>query len=174
MTAQVEEDRWGLAAVARLDRFVDDGADRMGALRRGNGPLGPSELQGRVEAGRWWVGDRLDVAVIHQRRHERRHPVVTEAAGMDALRNEAVAESVHLHQRRHLPRVAKVVGVLAARNRRAGLWLRGEEAGLGLALQPVAQERERQAGEVAAAADTANAADGHRLPAPPLPRPLPT
>src|SRR5260370_38396987 len=102
MTAQVEEDRWGLAAVARLDRFVDDGADRMGALRRGNRPLGPSELHGRVEDGPLWVGDRLDVAVIHQPRHERRHPVITEAAGMDAPRNEALAESGHAPQRRHL------------------------------------------------------------------------
>src|SRR5205814_10338682 len=110
VTAQVEENGRRLAAIARLDGFVDDGADRVRALRRWNRPLRPRKLYGRVKDGALRVGHPLDIAMIDQCRYQRRHSVVAQTTSMDAIGNEGVAERVHLHERRHLPGVAKVVG----------------------------------------------------------------
>ena len=84
--------------------------------------------------------------------------MVAQAAGVDRLGHEVVAERVHLDQRRHLGGVAEVVGIGAAGQARRGLGLDGDDAvGLAAAEGP-AQPREGQAGEVRAAA---GAADDH-------------
>src|SRR2546422_977834 len=162
-SAHDEEDGWRLAAIASLDGLVDDGADRVGALRRGNRALGPCKLYGGVKDSALRVGNAFDVAMIDECRYQRRHAVIAQTTGVDAVRNEIVAERVHLYQRRHLSGVAKVVGVFAAGDRRTRLRLRGEEPRLGSPLQPVAQEREGQSGEVTPATDAADNDVRHRL-----------
>src|SRR5699024_7018353 len=61
--------------------------------------------------------------------HHRRHRVVTQAAGVDGVRDELAAEGVHLQQRGQAGDVAVVVAVLAPRQRRALGGLRGDDAG---------------------------------------------
>ena len=58
---------------------------------------------------------------------------------------------MHLDERRQVPGVAEIVGILAARQARAGRGLARNHARLWTATQPGADERERDAGEVAAA-----------------------
>ena len=89
-------------------------------------------------------------------RDQRRHPVVAQAAGVDRVRDEVVAQRVHLHQRRHARRVAEVVGVRASRQRRARGRLDGADHRVHPAGQLLAQERERQPAEVRAAAGAAD------------------
>ena len=60
-------------------------------------------------------------------REQRRHAVVAQAAGVDRVRDEVVAERVHLHQRRHPGRVAEVVRVDPPRQRRARRRLDGAD-----------------------------------------------
>ena len=77
---------------------------------------------------------------------------------MQRRRDEVVAERVHRHQRGQTDRVAEVVRVDAARERRARGRLSGDVADLVLAAQRPADEREHQPGEVGA---TSDAADDH-------------
>ena len=82
--------------------------------------------------------------------------MVAQAAGVDGRRHEAVAERVHLDQRRQADRVAEVVGVAAAGQGRAGFGLDGEDARRAALAQLLADERKGQPGEVRAAADAAD------------------
>ena len=77
---------------------------------------------------------------------------------MEAGRDEGRAERVHLHQRRQVPGVAEVVGVFAAGERGTGRRLDGDDAHRLFLAQLLAEERERQPGEIRAAA---GAADHH-------------
>ena len=101
------------------------------------------------------VGLGADQPLVLGVRDERRHAVVAQAAGVDARGHEVVAQRVHGDERRHADRVAVVVGVDAARQRRARGRLDGDDLDVG-AGDLVAQERERDAGEVRAAAGAAD------------------
>ena len=81
--------------------------------------------------------------------------MVAQPAGVDRGRDEVVAERVHRDERRQLARVAEVVGEEPARQRRARRRLAGEHVDVA-AGDLLAQEREREAGEVRAAADAAD------------------
>ena len=59
-------------------------------------------------------GARLDKASSLSCADQRRHAVVTQAAGVDRRRDEVVPQRVHLDQRRHLAGVAEVVARTAA------------------------------------------------------------
>ena len=146
----------GLAFLARRDRLVDRHLDGVGRLGGGEDALGPGEPHAGLERRPLVDGLRLDEPLLLEHRHERRHAVVAEPAGMDRLRDEVVAERVHLHQRRHLGRVAEVVAVDALGQRRRRLRLDRDDPRLRAAAQAAADERERQPGEVRA---TAGAAD---------------
>ena len=82
--------------------------------------------------------------------------MVAQPAGVDARRHETVSQGVHLDQRRELGRVAEIVAVLAAAHRGATVRLARPRNASRVPFQPVPQEGERQAGEVAAAADAAD------------------
>ena len=101
------------------------------------------------------VGLGADQPVEDELRDERRHAVVAQAARVDRRRHEVVAERVHRDERRQLARVAEVVGEVAARQRRAGGRLAGEDVDVAPG-DLLAQEREREPGEVRAAADAAD------------------
>src|SRR5450756_534780 len=72
------------------------------------------------------------------------------------LRDEVVAERVHEQLRRHARLVAKVVAVLAGRERRASLRLDRDQTRVALAFELAAVVRERDAREVASAAHAAD------------------
>ena len=102
------------------------------------------------------IGARLDQPKLVDVRDQRRHAVIAQAARMGRRGNECRAERVHLDQRGQVRRVAEVVGVFAARHRRAGRGLDRDEAALAPAAQLHAQVWERDAGEVRSAADAAD------------------
>ena len=83
----------------------------------------PSQRANRTRLGEALVlrvGARLDEPELHEVRDQRRHAVVAQAAGVDRRGHERVAERVHRQERRQLGRVAEVVAVVAAGQRRAG------------------------------------------------------
>ena len=102
------------------------------------------------------IGARLDQAELVDVRHHRRHAVITQAAGVETRRNERRSQRVHLDQRRQVRGVAEVVGVFAARQRRACGRLDRDEAALAPAAQLQPEEREGKPGEVRAAAGAAD------------------
>ena len=122
----------------------------------GDDPLGAREPERRRERLVLLVGARLHEAVLHEAGHHRRVAVVAQPARVHRRRHEVVPERVHRHQRREPDRVAEVVAVGAARERGAGGRLRGEEARPRLAAQHAPHEREREPGEVRAAAHAAH------------------
>ena len=87
---------------------------------------------------------------------QRRHAVVAQATGVDRLGDEVRPERVHLDDRRHLAGVAEVVGVDAAGQARSRLRFDRDDPVLRPLAEVAAQERERQAGEVRAAAGAAD------------------
>ena len=158
VAGQVEQNRLALAALLAAQRFVDRDLDGVRRFRRGDDALGARELQRRLEGGELRHRDRLDHALVVELAHQRRHPVIAQAAGVQRRRHEAVAERVHLHQRRHADRVAEIVGVFPLGEARARGGLDGDDARLLFLRQLVGRERERQPREVGAAA---RAADDH-------------
>ena len=129
--------------------------DRVRGLGRGKDPLAARELDGGGEAVALEVGLGADEPVADELGDQRRDAVVAQPAGVDRRRDEVVPERVHRDERRQLARVAEVVGEEAARERRAGGRLAGEDVDVA-ARDLLAQEREREPGEVRAAADAAD------------------
>ncbi len=82
--------------------------------------------------------------------------MVAQATGVYGIRYEVVAESVHLHQRRHACAVAEVVAVFSPGERGAGRWLRAAHNGFFAVRQIFSDEGEGKASEVAAAAGAAD------------------
>ena len=117
----------------------------------------PSERAKRTAASKvsfWWYALASIRPARTRAQTHRRVAVVAQPAGVHGRRHEVVAERVHRHQRRHAHGVAVVVGVDAARERRARGRLGGDDAHVVAA----PQEGEDEPGEVRAAAD---AADDH-------------
>src|SRR5205807_6826928 len=108
----------GLAFLLAAQRLVDRATHRVRRLRRWDDALATRELDARLEARLLVIGARLDQPELVGVRHQRRHAVVAQAAGVEAGRDEGRAERVHLDQRREVRGVAEVVGVLAAGERR--------------------------------------------------------
>ena len=123
----------------------------MRRLRCRHDAFGPGERHGRGEG--LALVDRLglDVAVVFEQRHQGRHAVVAQAAGVDGLRNEVGPEREHLDQRRELAGVAEVVGVHTAGHRRRRLRLDRDHLASASAPEVEAQEWEGQPREVRAA-----------------------
>ena len=112
--AEVEEDDLGLAGLARRDGLVDGDLDGMRRLGGGQDALGSREGDAGLEGRALVDGPGLDDVVVLEQAHQRRHAVVTQAAGVDGVGHEIVAQGVHLDQRRELAGVAEVVRVDAA------------------------------------------------------------
>src|SRR5690349_20926939 len=157
VSGQAEQDD---ALVARLPsgrRLLGHRAQRMGGLGRGQEALGACELHSFGEDFVLLVGTSLADLAVDQRTQRRRVSVIAQAACVNPVWNEAVAERVHLHDRAHAHGVAEVEGIDAASER----WTRGglgrDEARLWHAsLQSVADEWIAEAGEVGPAADAAD------------------
>src|SRR5699024_2412057 len=80
---------------------------------------------------------------------QRRHAVVPQAAGVDGVRDEPLAERVHLHQWREPGDVAVVVPELALGQGRARGGFDGHDPGVGSG-EVLSDEREREPGQVGA------------------------
>ena len=157
VAGQVEQDGALLAGLAGRRGFFRHRAQRVRRLRSGEEALAPREAHRLRKDLSLLVRARLNDLVLDQRAKGRRVSVVAQAACVDSVRDEAVAERVHLRDRSDADRVAEIVGVDAARERRARRGLRGDETSARLpALELVADERIRQAGEVRATADAAD------------------
>ena len=89
-----------------------DGVGRLGCRQDA---LGAGELDAGLEARALVDAPGLDEAVLLEQADQRRHAVVAQAAGVDRLRDEVVAERVHLDERRHLGRCRR-----SRRRRRRG------------------------------------------------------
>ncbi len=156
--AEVEEDRLRHALLPAADGLVDRPAHGVIGLGRRQDALGPSELHARVEAFLLHQRARLDQPEFLEVRHHRRHAVIAQPAGVESWRHERGPERVHLGERRHVPGVAEIVRVRAAREARARRRLDGDDADVRAAAQLGADEREGDAGEVRSAA---RGADDH-------------
>src|SRR5687767_8074301 len=161
----VEQDDPLLPRFLGRQRFVDGGPDGVRGLRGGDRPLGAGELGGGFEHLALRVGDGLHPAVLDQVADDRGVAVVAEPAGVDRRRDELVAQRVHEDLRRHAGLVAEVVLVTALRQRRAGRWLDRHQPGAAPVIGPgaVGDERQRQPGEVGAAAAGADHHVGQAL-----------
>src|SRR5438309_4750816 len=148
MAAQVKEDHPWTAVALGLKRFVGGFADRMRRLRRRDNPLCPCKLQGGFKHRPLLIRYGLDVLVVIEQTHQGRVPVVAQPSGVNGRRDKTVPQRVHFQQRRGGRRVAEVIQIHAAGQRRACFGLDGDDANL-LALELVRQEGERQPGHVA-------------------------
>src|SRR6185312_6069725 len=96
VTTQVEQDDLRFARLLGGERLVDGDADRMGRLGRREDPLRAGERDADLERGPLMDGLRLDVAALLEEADQRRHAVIPQAAGVDGLGDEIVAERMHL------------------------------------------------------------------------------
>ena len=92
---------------------------------------------------------------LHQVAEQRRRAVVAQPAGVNPGRHEIVAQRIHLDQRRELGGVAVIVGELALGQAGAGGRFDGDDA-RALAGETVEHVGQRQAAEIAAAAEAAD------------------
>ena len=104
----------------------------------------------------WRIATGSISALLDQRADHRRVAVVAQAAGVHRRGDEVVAERVHRHQRCEPHRVAEVVAIHALGQRRARGGLGGDESRRLAVAQVGPDERERDPGEVRAAADAAH------------------
>src|SRR5213596_3317272 len=107
-----------------------------------HGPQGMCGLGGRQEAFAarkahsfgealvLLVRARLDDFVVDERTERWCVPVIPQSAGMNPIRNETVSKGEHLHDGAHSDRVAEVICVNAARERRTRRGFPGNETRL--------------------------------------------
>ena len=138
--AQVEEDDprdapasrpRSASSIATRIAWFDSGAGRMPSVRANWTPA--------AKLAFWWTARASMRPWSLSRLTSGRHAVVAQPAGVDRLRDEVVAEGVHLDDRGHLRRVAEVVGVDAAGQRRRRLGLDGDDPVAGLAAELAAR-----------------------------------
>ena len=148
VTAERREDDLRLAGLLARQRLADGGREGVGRLGCRDDPLGTGEAEGGGEALALRDRHGLDEALLVDVRHERGHSVVAQAAGVDRLGDEPVAERVHLQQRRHPGGVTEVVAVLALGEARTRRRLDTADRRVDAPGQLLAQERESQPAEV--------------------------
>ena len=156
MAGEVEEDGLLLAFFLRGVRLADRGGDGVRAFGRGDQPFGVGEGHRGGEAFDLRQGHGLEESLVPCVADERRHAVIAKTAGVDRGGLVFVAQRVHRQQRCHHRDVAGVVGEDALRHLGTGRGLHGPDARVRGAGDLVGDERERDAGEVRAAARAAD------------------
>ena len=113
-----------------LQRRASTMAPRMACELSGAGmmPSVRGEDLGRLKTLDLVKGGSLDQAKFLRQTDHGRHAVITQAAGVNARRHETVSQGVHFHQRGEFAGIAKVIAILAAAHRRAGMRLAGHKA----------------------------------------------
>ena len=99
---------------------------------------------------------RFDQPVFHQLADDRTRSVVAQTSGVDVRGLEIMPQRVHRQQGRESGHVAEVVLEFAAREFRASFGLHGDHADFLPFGEVLLQEREPDAGEVAAAAEASD------------------
>ena len=92
----------------------------MGRFGAGDDPFGASELNRLCEGLGLMKRFCLDDSLFGEQRDQRGHPVISETSSMNRIRNEVMAERVHLEQWSHPDGVPKVVLVATSGDRRGG------------------------------------------------------
>lgn len=156
VATEVEQDGLALAFALAAQGLLDGAFDRMVGFGRRHDALCARKGHASLKALTLGVGGGLHQAQLLAVTHQRCHAVVAEPAGVETRRREGAAEGVHLGQRGHVAGVAEVVGVLAARERRAGRRLDCHDARLAPAAQRLADEGKGDAREVGAATSAAH------------------
>src|SRR5215217_345215 len=88
---EIEEDRSCLAGFSGLERLVDGDADGVRRFRRGNDALGATEEHRRLEGSALLDSRCLDQPLLEKHADQWRGAVVSQAAGVDASRDEGVS-----------------------------------------------------------------------------------
>ena len=130
VAAEVEEDHPLLAGLLGGLGLVEGGADRVEGSGAGMIPSQRANCTAAAKAAFCLNAFASTSALLDQGAEARGIAVVAQAAGVHRRRHEVVAERVHRHQRGHPHRVAEVIGVGAAGQRRARGRLGGDEARL--------------------------------------------
>ena len=95
----------------------------------------------------------FDDLVFQQLAHDRTGSVIAQTSGVNVRRVEVVSQRIHREQRSEACHVAEVVLELTARQLGTRLGFDGDYAGIFTFGQVIAQEREADAGEVAASSE---------------------
>lgn len=130
-----------------LDGFINSGGDGVACFRGADGALcfGPGKsglVAGGLGIGLWFE-ESFDDGLANQRRHT----VVTQAAGVNRRGDEGVSECIHRQKGSSAGGVAEVVGERPASHCRAGCRLDGHNLDIG-AVDFVCNEWERKPREV--------------------------
>lgn len=155
VAAPVEEDDFFLAFLLGLEGLADDHRYGVIGLGRADEAFRTGEGDPGLEGLELWHGLRPDQVAHGELADDGSHPVVAEAAGVDAFRDEVVPEGVHRKERGHLDRVTEIIGEGAAGHGRAGGRLDADDVDI-LAVDLVTHEREADPGEIASAPGAAD------------------
>ena len=147
MAAEIEEDgslfagffRFCASSIAALMAWDGSGAGTIPSVR--------ANITADSKAARCLMAVASINPCSRQQTDHWRGAVVAKSAGVDARRDEAVSQGVHLDQRGEHSRVTEVVGVNTTGQRRTGGRLGGDDADR-LACQLLPHEGEADAGEV--------------------------
>ena len=140
-------------ATFRLGKGRRQGVAR---LRRRQNAFAPRKRDARLEAFELTVRPGLNQVVLEQLADDHAGAVVAQPARVDGGRDEVVPEGVHGQERGHAHGVAKVVPELPAREFGARGRFARDASDVGAFGQVLAQEGEREPGEVGAAAKRRN------------------
>ena len=153
-----EEYRLGLSALAAFDGLVHCRAYGVARLGRGQDALGARKILRRGKYVGLPHARRLHQSLVVQLGQNGAHAVIAQSARVAGGRYEVRTERVHLRERAYPARVAIVVGVSAAGQRRTARRLDRHNAVVVLAAKLLAHERRNQSAEIRSAA---GAADDH-------------
>ena len=97
VAAEVEENHARLAFGLGFESLVNGFGDGVIGFGRGYDALGARELHTGGEGVELLHGDGIGEPEIDDVRNQRRHAVITQAAGVNARRHEGAAQGMHLH-----------------------------------------------------------------------------
>ena len=142
MSGKPKQDGPLLAGLPGRLRLLNHGPQGVGRLGSGQETFAARKAHSFGEALVLLVRAGLDDFVVDERTERWCVPVIPQSAGMNPIRNETVSKGEHLHDGAHSDRVAEVICVNAARERRTRRGFRGNETRLRHpTLQLVADER---------------------------------
>ncbi len=157
VAAPVEENDLLFSFCFCLAGDFHDGGNGVVCLRRGDEAFRSRPFHAGVKGINLIVGAGLNEVLLEEMADDGRHAVVTQAARVNRLGHEIVAQREHGEERCRLGDVSEVIGEGSPRHGRAGTGFRGDNLYL-LAVDLVPHEGKADPGEVAS---PARAADDH-------------
>ena len=114
VTAEIEKDHLLPAFLFCPLGLVHDSGDCMVCLGCRDEPLGSCPFDTGIESFQLIVSPRIDKSFLVQMAHDRSHPMISKASGMDRFRHKIVSESKHCQQRGCPCQISEVVRVRAS------------------------------------------------------------